>query len=372
MKEEPPGSLHSYVIIVNWNGWRDTIECLESVFRQEYRPLRVIVCDNASADQSLDHIAEWARGGIAASCTNSDLRHLTYPPIPKPIPFVRVDAGEHIALGSRDEALFLVQTGANLGFSGGNNVGLRLALDAGDLEYAWLLNNDTVVHPDALSALVARMNGCPEAGLCGSTLLYYHAPNSIQALGGSVYRPWLARVGQIGLGSQISQRPGRAEVERQMKYVAGASLFVSRNFLEQVGLMNESYFLYFEEIDWATRAAGRFRMVYSPESIVYHKEGSSIGTSNIKGKRRSLLSEQFASRNRVIFTKKYYPWMLPTVISALLLSALHRLLTGQFQSFLVVLRSIASGLLFSPDTTAAIPSSANPNSPAQYMQTNKE
>jgi hypothetical protein len=305
----------------------------------------VIVCDNNSGDHSLDRIAEWARGDLASLCFNAELQHLTSPACPKPIPFLRIEPGEQVQLETRSETLFLVQTGANLGFAGGNNVGLRLALGAGDLDYAWLLNNDTVVEPAALSGLVAAMQKRPDAGICGSTVLDYYSPRTVQALGGSTFNPWTARVGHIGAGIDVADAPSREVVEGQLKYVVGSSLLVRKSFLEQVGLMDESYFLYFEEIDWATRAKGRFGLAYCPESVVYHKEGASIGTSNVKRKQRSELSERFASRNRILFTKTYYPAALVTVLLAMLASAFHRLATGQIRNFAMLMRGIGSGLL---------------------------
>ena len=332
-----------YIILVNWNGWRDTIECLESVFRLRYQKFRVIVCDNGSEDGSLERISEWAKGDIEAGCSNSALRHLSFPPHPKPIPYATVSPGEVIHLTGWKERLLLVPTGANLGFAGGNNVGLRIALSTGDLDYAWLLNNDTVVHPDSLSALVNGMNQRPDAGLCGSTLLYYHKPDLIQALGGSIYNHWLARVGHIGLGQHISERPPREEVERRMRYVAGASMVVSRKLLDRIGLMNESYFLYFEELDWATRAKGYFSLAYIPESIVYHKEGSAA-KSDYLTRRRSPTTEFYATRNRVLFTRVYYPRALMTVFAAATLTSLPWLLNGKWRNFHSHLNGCTMGL----------------------------
>jgi GT2 family glycosyltransferase len=338
--------VYSYVIILNWNGWRDTIECLESVLRQDYESFRVIVCDNESGDQSLDRIAEWAQGGVAASCSAAPQVHqLISPPVAKPVRFLRIDAGERIALESRRESLFLVQTGGNLGFSGGNNVGLRLALGAGDLEYAWLLNNDTVAHPQALSTLVAEMRNRPDVGICGSKVLYYHAPQTVQALGGSTYNHWTGRGACIGRGRALSEAPSQQEVEQQMQLVFGASMFVRRSFLEYIGLLDERYFLYFEENDWAARARGRFNLGYCPKSVVYHKEGASIGSSEIKGKPRSELSERFASRSRILFTRIHYPAALVTVLLAMLMSALHRLTTGRVRNFFMLVRGGLSGLV---------------------------
>jgi GT2 family glycosyltransferase len=333
-----------YIIVLNWNGWRDTIECLESLMRLDYENFRVIVCDNASEDDSLDRIADWAGGSLAAGCSNPALRGLTVPPYPKPISFLRIKQGDRVSLESRSETLFLVQTGANLGFAGGNNVGLRLALGAGDLDYAWLLNNDTVVEPGALSNLVGTMQMRSDVGLCGSTLLYYHSPRNVQALGGSIFNHWTARGGHIGLGLNVDDVPPHRVVEHRMKYVVGASMFVRNSFLEQIGLLDERYFLYFEEIDWAKRAKGLFALGYCPGSIVYHKEGASIGTSDVKGKQRSELSDRFASQNRVLFTRIHYPASIATVIFAMLLSLLHRLLTGQIRSFATIVKGIRAGL----------------------------
>jgi len=326
-----------YIIILNWNGWRDTIECLESVVRLDYASFRVIVCDNASGDNSLDRIAEWASGNVASGCSNPELQNLTSPPYPKPIPFVRIGPGEQVPLDTQGETLFLVQTGANLGFAGGNNVGLRLALSAGDMDYAWLLNNDTVVEPEALSSLVATMQERPDVGICGSTLLYYHSPRTVQALGGSTYNRWTARAGHIGLGLDVDDAPPRHEVDRQLQYVVGASMMVCRSFLEQIGFLNEQYFLYFEEIDWATRAKGKFSMAYCPESLVYHKEGGTTGSTPLAQK-RSTLTELYATRSRVLFTRIYYPAALGTVCAAVVLSSLHRLLKGDWLNHRAILR----------------------------------
>jgi GT2 family glycosyltransferase len=316
-----------YIIILNWNGWRDTIECLESVLRLDYDSFQVIVCDNASGDNSLDWIAEWASGSLAAGCSNPELQNLTSPPYPKPISFLRMGPGERVSLGTRGETLFLVQTGANLGFAGGNNVGLRLALSAGDLDYAWLLNNDTVVEPGALSSLVETMQQRPDVGICGSTLLYYHSPRIVQALGGSAYNRWTARGGHIGMGQNSDDLPNSDAIEGRMKYVVGASMLVRRPFLEQIGLMSEAYFLYCEEIDWATRARGKYSLAYAPQSVVYHKEGASIGSSADRAK-RSYSSEYYTSRSRMLFTKQYFHLACLGVAVVLFVGSLCRYLTG--------------------------------------------
>lgn len=336
-------TLKVYIILVNWNGWKDTIECLESVFRLDYSNFAVCVCDNGSTDGSLDRIEEWAKGARPAACHNHVLEGFTTPPVPKPLSCLRVGAGAPIGTLPSGAQLILLQTGCNLGFAGANNSALRLLAANGDVNYFWLLNNDTVVDPQALNLLVGKMETERDLGICGSTLLYYSDPNTVQALGGSRFNRWTARGGHIGVGLPCSTRPGVPWVEQRLKYVVGASMLVSRSFLEQVGLMNEGYFLYFEEIDWAIRAKGRFRLGYCPDSIVYHKEGSSIGTAR-QSRDRSLASEFYSTRNRVVFTRTYFPYAMPSVCASILTSAFHRLFLGRVDRFKAVVRGLISGL----------------------------
>jgi GT2 family glycosyltransferase len=134
----------TYILILNWNGWRDTIECLESVLRINYPNYRVIVCDNKSTDNSYDNIKGWAHGYLSVHTTESNpLRGLSFPPIPKPVPYEEYDhlLAEKGGKPQESEKLILIQNGDNLGFAGGNNVGLRYAMARADFEYIWLLNN---------------------------------------------------------------------------------------------------------------------------------------------------------------------------------------------------------------------------------------
>lgn len=333
------------IILVNWNGWKDTIECLESVLRLNYPEFRVIVCDNASADDSLQKIACWAKGELPAKCRNPRLKHLTNSPVTKPVPYIRVAPGEAVNLSGRSEQLILLQTGANLGFAGGNNAGLRLAMTDAEMEFAWLLNNDTVVEADALAHLVRRMEDKPEAGICGSTLLYYDAPDTVQVLGGSTYNRWLARIGLTGRGINAKDLPPAGDVESRIRYVSGASMLLRRKMLENVGLLDEQYFLYFEEIDLATRARAKYTLAYARESRVYHKEGAAIGTSTLRGRRPSALAQRYSSRNRIVFTRTYYPASLGLVLLSTLVSAFARLLEGHVEEFRESLRGVMSGLL---------------------------
>lgn len=322
-----------YIVILNWNGWRDTIECLEAVLRSDYSNFQVIVCDNDSSDGSLEYIKRWAAGenGLVATSPHA-LRHLCSPPIPKPIQYLEVSASEAASCAadapSGHAPLVLVRTGDNLGFAGGNNVGLRYALSRDDCCFAWLLNNDTVVEADALSRLVSRLRLDPKAGMCGSTLLYYSAPETVQALGGARYNKWTGLVKQLGEGGTHKGIPAHLPKEGCMTYVSGASMLVSKPFLVSIGLMCEDYFLYFEELDWALRSRGKFALAYAPASIVYHKEGASIGSG--KAAKRSLVSEFYSFRNRLKVTRRYFPEAVVTVYMTALLQVMKRIICGDF------------------------------------------
>lgn len=320
-----------YVVIVNWNGWADTLECLESLFRSDFPEFRVVVCDNGSTDGSLENIKSWAEGRLIAGKSSCEaLGRLASPPIAKPIDYVEYSRHEAEAGGSeRDPLLALVRVGANLGFAGGNNVGIRYALSRNDFSSVWLLNNDTVVTPHALSALARRMEEKPSAGICGSTLVYYHDPDTVQGLGGAVYNKWLGTNRHVGFFHKHGIASRQDAVEKKMHYVIGASMLVSRKFLEEIGLMCEDYFLYFEELDWAFRAKGRFTLAFAADSIVYHKEGSSAGTCDPR--RRSMLVDYYAIRSRLLFTHKFAPAALPTVYMGLLCALLNRIRRRQWE-----------------------------------------
>ena len=328
------------VVILNWNGWVDTLECLESVLRAEGVEGPVVVCDNDSQDNSLERIRAWAEGRQSVEVPkHHPLASYTHPPLPKPVRYVEYDremAERGGAPEDHDIPLVLVRTGGNLGFAGGNNVGLRYALARPDIDAVWLLNNDTVVDSGAARALIHATVRDPTIGMCGSTLLYYDRPEVVQALGGASYNERMALPSHIGESGPLPDDPDVEAVVGRMAYVAGASMLVTRRFLEEVGLMEESYFLYFEELDWALRAAGRFRLGYAPDSIVYHKEGRSIGTRGAE--RKSALADYYFLRNRLLITRRFFPSRLSTVRFAILLALANRIRRRQWDRVRMILQ----------------------------------
>lgn len=324
------------VCILNWNGWRDTIECLESVLRSDFPAFQVVVIDNGSTDGSLDRIKEWAAGARAFETPpDHPLAGFSTPPVSKPVQWAAYPLGAAPPRRSTSipgAPLVLIDAGGNHGFAAGMNVGLRYALSAGRFGHVWLLNNDTVVSPDSLSHLLAKFASQPRLGLCGATLLYYDEPERVQALGGFRHNMWAGTSSHIGQDLPYDATAiDEAAVEARMHGVQGASMLVSASFLLEVGLLTEDYFLYFEEHDWAARAkrAG-FRFGYAAGSRVYHKEGRSTGGTRLMPQQRSITADFYQLQSRILFTRRFYPYALPSVYAGLVIAALNRLRRGQY------------------------------------------
>lgn len=318
------------VVLLNWNGGSETIACLESVCRLSGLSPKIVVCDNGSTDGSVNELRRWAAGESIpnlSGCPTGNGR-----PVPKPLrlaEFARQEAENWRGVNG-DADIYLIHTGANLGFAGGNNVGVRFALSDPNCTHIWLLNNDTVVAPDALSELWIRATQPDQPGIVGSTLCFYGMPDKVQALAGGKFSLWRAMSRHLGEGSlrRALSSTEIAAVEREMSYVVGASMLVSRAFLEQVGLMEDDYFLYFEELDWAER--GRrctppWCLGFAPNSVVYHKVGASAGTS-----KRSMASLRYLNVSRLRFVKRFHPGWLPMARLQVAWDGLKSLLKGRF------------------------------------------
>lgn len=300
-----------YIVVLNWNGAADTLACLDSVAGLEYSNAQTVVCDNASRPVDLNRL----RAGLAQR----------YPAVHELTD--RPQGGWAKLSDAGRGTVVLLHTGGNLGYAGGMNAGVRFALDQDDAAFVWVLNNDTAVDRAALDALVRRMQQDQRIGICGSSLIYYGDRAKVQALGGASYQPWRGRSAALGAFSAARDIPrDPSGIEARMAYVVGASMLVSRAFVDAVGLMDERYFLYSEEHDWAYR--GRqlgFRLGWAPDSIVFHKHGATIGTSASGG---SALSLFYLYRSKALFTMRHHPLRLPLVLPWLAWDGLKLLLKG--------------------------------------------
>jgi len=324
------------IIILNYNAWQDTIECLESVLRNDYQNYQVIVVDNNSQNNSLDYIKSWADGKISVwTKPDNPLRHLSYPPIEKPVPYVfytrkEAESGGIKGLESQFDdddfkgtttkyPLILIQSGDNLGFAGGNNVAIRYILAKNDSDYIWLLNNDTVIDRVALKEMIKLAESDNKMGMIGSKILWYNNPDIIQLCGGIRIIRFLMRTKNMFVYQKDSELIDQKVC--YFDYIGGASLMVSRNAIKMIGLMDEAYFMYLEDAEFGLRARKNgLILTYSPKSKLWHKNGASC-----KGfvKKRFLLKKKVRSdlkrfsmdlygyRNWIYLYKKYFPYLFP-------------------------------------------------------------
>lgn len=329
-----------YIIVVNWKRYGDTIECLESLTRLEGPDFRVVVVDNESDIDGLNTLREWVDGRFKAEVSGPPWKNILGKRAK--VPECRIyNNGDMIDLQSA-KFITVVAVTKNGGFAAANNIGIRAALNDPTCSYVWLLNNDTVVDKNALSALMERVRLDKRIGVCGSTLLYYDSPSIIQSLGGA-YSSFLGRGKNLSMGTEFAQLPAIDIVEKKIDYVIGASMFISCEFVREVGLMEEKYFLYFEELDWSCRIRGRFRQGWAPNSIVYHKEGRSIGTNSRN--RSSDLSLYYYNINYLRFTKRFYIHLFPFAIFNVLIKSLRFLIFGDFRGSATIARALGRFLL---------------------------
>jgi len=323
---EKTRSSKTAIVILNWNGWQDTIECLNSLCFLESDEYTVIVVDNASNNDSRQQITAWvapdSRLAFHGIIEHADI--------------------ETIDINLTHKTWVYVQSNNNGGFSSGNNLGIKLALRTG-CQYVWLLNNDTVVDPYALNALQERMEAATNIGMCGSVLRFYDDRDIVQAVGGVHFDFYRARGTQLGQGLHYSDPKILILAKAEPTYIAGASLLVSAKFLQDVGLMEESYFLYFEEIDWAVRARPMWATSTALNSIVYHKEGASIGTDSRA--KRSPLSQYYLHRNLIRFYALRKTWLLPVALLSTVKELVKLLIKRDWMLAKVTVKALLDGMM---------------------------
>ncbi len=248
------------IIILNYKQTEDTIQCLDSVYRNNHRRFQVVVVDNDSQDDFSERLVKWAKenGKRVICCKDEDM--------------VFPEKGF-------DQELIFISNRENLGFAGGNNIGIRYSLECG-AEYIWLLNNDTVIEEDALFELIRSSLIDERIGLISSKIYVYSDRSKVQYDGSSL--------------SYSGKKDIKNDKLRIVKFAPACSLLIHRDVFKEIGLLEESYFLYFEDNDFCKRAneAG-WMILYNPQSKVYHKGGTFIGKKWLK----TPISAYYASRN---------------------------------------------------------------------------
>lgn len=291
-----------YIVLLNYNGFLDTMECLESILKLDYENFQIIVVDNSETPTSFENLINWALGNIQVKETTFE--NLVFPLEQKPVDFCKTTEDDFLSKELNHKIVF-VKANQNKGFAAGNNIALKYILKFGNQDpYIWLLNNDTVVEKEALIAQILFLSKSrnKDIGILGSTLAYYHKPDKIQGIGGKFNKRFYISSHIFEGESIVSQRNTGVKID----YVIGASMFVPLNFIKDVGLLCEDFFLYYEELDWTYRAKDKgWDVDYCPESIVYHKEGASIGSS-YDSRKKSYFSEITIFKSRKLFVKKYF------------------------------------------------------------------
>jgi GT2 family glycosyltransferase len=316
--------LKVFIVLLNWNGWENTIQCLESLFRSNYKDFRVIVCDNLSTDGSMDKIKAWAEGNspIQIEGINESLKHLVFPPVKKPLGYVeyyREEAEYGGKTGDENVPLVLIHNGANNGFSAGNNVGIRYAMKK-NADYIWLLNNDTLVAADTLNESVNLMLSDDRIGIAGSVIFTTDVPFRIQTYGGGKIIRFLGM-------DRFVHSPGPID------YVCGTSLFTKREVIEQTGLLDESFFFYWEDTDFSRRAVKKgWKLAVAPQAVVFHKFSASVGAQSLK-------SDLYKVGSLIYFYRKHFKfvWIFPVSIHITGM-IFNRLIRRQFSRILPIIK----------------------------------
>jgi hypothetical protein len=287
------------IIVLNWNGREDTLRCLSSLRKIEDTPVHVIVVDNASTDDSVPV--------MRSSFPGTDW-------------------------------LTILENRENLGYTGGNNAGIRLAMERG-ADYLWLLNNDTTVEPDSLARLIRTAQVYPKAGLIGPKILQMEDPSRAYAMAGrlNLWFPWPNRMEGEPSGL-VTGDPFEVD------FLSGAAILIRREFVEKVGLLDDRFFFYWEENDWCER--GRkigYVSLLVPDAVVYHKGG---GTS---GKGWNEFTAYYLVRNWIFFMRKHgrpRHWItfLPFLTLSLMYWGLKALAQGRMRVMRAYLSAVAWNL----------------------------
>lgn len=248
------------VVLVNWNGGELTLPCIESLHAGSTQPELIVVVDNASTDGSSEVIEQ------------------SFPTV------------------------ILIRNKENLGFTGGNNIGINFCIDAG-MDYIWVLNNDTEVDRECLTELINFMNSNPgAAGCCGKIL--YDAPADTIWYAGATYDSNTLKSKHRGALEKDKGQYNNAEIT---PFITGCSMFVRRSAWQSVGLFDDIFFAYGEDLDWCIRSAhAKLSLWYAPQAIIYHKVSRSFTKKTVKcAGFTTPFMVKLVLRNRLFIINKY-------------------------------------------------------------------
>jgi GT2 family glycosyltransferase len=270
------------ILLLNYNGWKDAIECLESVYKITYPNWEVILVDNGSVDGSVSKIKEWAAGEIPVESEFFD-----YDAEGKPIEYIEelfYDEEEARVKVSKKEKewdmllphqkLSILRIEKNRGVTGGENIGIEYILRERKTDYILILNNDTVMNLDFLGELVKVAEGDDKIGVVGPKIYYYdyNGRKDIINFAGGRINFWKGQGYHIG-ANEIDK--GQHDEIREVDYVEGSCFLIKKEVIEKVGILDHEYFAYWEEADWCVRIKkGGYKLCYVPKAKIWHKVSS--------------------------------------------------------------------------------------------------
>jgi hypothetical protein len=267
----------TYIIIINWNGASDTIACLDSIMTLQ--DTRIVLLDNASSDNSVTEIEKYLKN--------------------KSVLYASLNLSDTHIISSIDHKILFLKSQVNLGFAKGNNAMLGLIQQEGIAPHAWLLNNDTVVQEQTLSAMLRKINEDKQTAFVGSVTLDYSQPTLIQCCGVHYYK--YCGVGKLIMKNEEWNEEAKQRIPTErIDFQNGASLLVRMSALKEIGFMDERFFLYSEEHDWQETAKKLgYNNVLATDSVLHHK--GSVATENKK-----FLFYYYYSRSSVLFSRKHF------------------------------------------------------------------
>ena len=288
------------ILIINWNGWRDTIECLESLYQIDYNNYNLILIDNGSENRSLEEIRAYLNGQKPITS-----KFVEYTSENKPVKILEYTNNEVKSGGGREDEIadlpsrkkiVIIRNDKNYGFAEGNNIGIRYALKSQNTDYILLLNNDTVVKSDFLDKLVNAVNSDKSIGFAGPIIYKYDGNARTDLISVAGVNLIMNRGSYRRIGSEEVDR-GQYHATATVDYIEGCCLLIRRTALDKIGLLDPSYFLYWEDTDLCRRGfeAG-YSCIVVPTTGIWHK----ISTSKPRG-----MVKYYMTRNRLWFLKSH-------------------------------------------------------------------
>lgn len=313
------------IAIVSTDEAHNVVGCLRSLAASIHDNFRVIVCENGGETgfkrtaQSLAALDILRPAGTAAGAAPHDAE---------------------LVFAARGQRVTVLRASRNLGYAGGVNACIAAAGSAG-WDAVWVLNPDTFPEPAALSALVERQRA-GDYGIVGSRLVFV-ASGLVQTWGGIEWRPWLGRGRLLGWNEPADTVPDIAAIERRFGFISGASMFVTRAYVEKIGVMDDDFFVYDEDVEWCLRRDG-FRLGYAHDSVVRHIHGATSGSSLNKAT-RSRFNVYLTERNRVLLARKRFGrgWGLIALL-ALAQTAEHLVRVRSLRQFRIALDGWWAGM----------------------------